>query len=137
MIINKKHIYHLRCDMELVVNLHLHLYFHSIWNSWSLIIKMASQWACQLSKLNCTKSFFLSQFPKKWWAQRGKRFWNSRGYEGWQREESRKWLWIMLGVFPIHWRELRTLEKLSANTKRFWGNEKICFQRKNYFLRKI
>ena len=29
-----------------------------VWNSWSLIILTAGQWACQLPKSHCTESFF-------------------------------------------------------------------------------
>ena len=65
LIIKAKHIYHGRFGREFAVNLHLCLYYHSVWNSWCLIILIASQWACQRTKSYCTKNFFLSHFPKK------------------------------------------------------------------------
>ena len=57
--------YRLRYDKGLAVSLHLHQYFHVVSISWSLIILTAIKWPCQLPKSNCTKSFFLSYFPKK------------------------------------------------------------------------
>ena len=49
---------------RLIVSLHLFLYTHSVWNSWSLIIPAAIQWLWQLPKSNCAKSLFLSHFPR-------------------------------------------------------------------------
>ena len=50
----------------------------------------ASQWTCQLPKFNCTKSFFLSCFPKKLcvkWGEGG--LGTIRGCKSWG--ENREW----------------------------------------------